>query len=305
MLADPNHYAYSAVIDRPPLKMPGNARIAVFIVPNVEFLEFLPPGNPHRAPYGRPAPDIQSYQARDYGNRVAVWRLFEMFDDLGIKATASMNAAVFEHFPRLGEEMAKRNWDYQSHGLYNTRFAFGMSEAMEREQIQTVIELVKKYTGKMISGWLGPALTTTPNTPHLLAEAGVKYWADMFHDDEPTDIAVRSGKLISLPYSFEINSGVALGGQAQTGEAFGRMITDQFDVLYEEGRTAPKVMAICLHPFAVTAPSRAKYLRRALEHILGHSGVWQATAGDIANWYYANYHGRRVPAPALSTEQAA
>ena len=94
-----------------------------------------------------------------------------------------------------------------------------------------------------------------------------------------------------------INSGVALGGQAQTAEAFGRMIRDQFDMLYEEGATAPKVMAICLHPFAVTAPSRAKYLRQALEYILGHSGVWQAKAGDIADWYLENYHGRRIPAP--------
>lgn len=297
MLSEPHHYAYSAIIDRQPLKLPGNARIAVFVVPNVEYLEFLPPGNPYRNPYARPAPDIQSFQARDYGNRVALWRLFEMFDDLGIKATASMNAAVFEHFPKIAEEMARRDWDYQSHGIYNTRFTFGMDEAMEREQIATVIDIVKKATGKMISGWLGPALTTTAATPHLLAEAGVKYWADMFHDDEPTELAVRSGRLISLPYSFEINSGVALGGQAQTGEAFGRFIMDQFDMLYEEGATAPKVMAVCLHPFAVTAPSRSKYLRGALEYILRHSGVWQATAGDIADWYYANEYGRRGATP--------
>ena len=288
MLSDPNYYEYSSLLDRPKLTLPGGAKIAVFIVPNVEYLEFLPPGNPFRTPYVKPAPDIGTFQARDYGNRVALWRLFDLFDELGIKTTASVNAAVFEHFPQLGEEMAKRDWDYQSHGIYNTRFAFGMDEAMEREQIQTVIDTVKRATGKMISGWLGPALTTTANTPHLLAEAGIKYWADLFHDDEPTKIAVRKGRLISLPYSFEINSGVALGGQAQTGEAFGRMITDQFDALYAEGATAPKVMAICLHPFAVTAPGRTKYLRKALEHILGHSGVWQATAGDIADWYLAN-----------------
>lgn len=288
MLSDPNYYEYSSLLDRSKLTLPGGAKIAVFIVPNVEYLEFLPPGNPFRAPYAKPAPDIGTFQARDYGNRVALWRLFDLFDELGIKTTASVNAAVFEHFPQLGEEMAKRDWDYQSHGIYNTRFAFGMDEAMEREQIQTVIDIVKRATGKMISGWLGPALTTTANTPHLLAEAGIKYWADLFHDDEPTKIAVRKGRLISLPYSFEINSGVALGGQAQTGEAFGRMITDQFDALYAEGATAPKVMAICLHPFAVTAPGRTKYLRKALEHILGHSGVWQATAGDIADWYLAN-----------------
>jgi allantoinase len=300
-MSELDRYAYSAIIDRPPLKLPGNARIAVFVVPNVEYLEWLPPANPLRSPYAGPAPQLGAYQARDYGNRVALWRLFELFDDLGIKTTASVNAAVFEHFPLIAEEMAKRDWDYQSHGLYNTRFAFGMDVAMERDMIGAVIDIVRKATGKTISGWLGPALTTTARTPDLLAEAGVKYWADMFHDDEPTEVKVSSGKLITLPYSFEVNSGVALGGQAQTAQSFGRMITDQFDMLYEEGATAPKVMAICLHPFAVTAPSRLKYLRQALEYILGHSGVWQATAGDIADWYYANYFGKRLaPAPLVA-----
>ncbi|MGV8831709.1 MAG: polysaccharide deacetylase family protein [Devosia sp.] len=301
-MTDLDRYPYSAIIDRPPLTLPGNARIAVFIVPNVEYLEWLPPANPLRSPYPGAAPNLPAFQARDYGNRVALWRLFELFDDLGIKTTASVNAAVFEHFPLIAEEMAKRDWDYQSHGLYNTRFAYGMDEDMEREMIGAVIDIVRKATGKTISGWLGPALTTTVRTPDLLAEAGVKYWADMFHDDEPTEVSVSSGRLISLPYSFEVNSGVALGGQAQTGEAFGRFIMDQFDVLYAEGATAPKVMAVCLHPFAVAAPSRLKYLRQALEYILGHSGVWQATAGDIAEWYYANHFGKRLPlaAPAAA-----
>jgi len=297
-VTDLGRYDYSAITRRKPLTMPGNARIAVFVAPNVEYLEWLPPPNPQRSPYPGPVPNVQAFQPRDYGNRVALWRLFELFDDLGIKATASMNAAVFEHFPRIAEEMVKRDWDYQSHGLYNTRFALGMDEATERELIDTVINIVRKSTGKTISGWLGPALTTTTRTPDLLAEAGVKYWADMFHDDEPTELKVAKGRLISLPYSFEVNSGVALGGQAQTAEAFGRFITDQFDMLYEEGATTPKVMAICLHPFAVTAPSRIKYLRQALEYILGHSGVWQATAGDIADWYYANHYGRRLSSAA-------
>lgn len=289
-----DRYAYSAITRRPPLALPNGARIAVFVVPNVEYLEWLPPSNPQRPPYPGAMPNVQAFQPRDYGNRVALWRLFGLFDDLGIRATASMNAAVFEHFPRIAEEMTKRDWDYQSHGLYNTRFAFGMDEPMERELIETVIDIVRRATGKTISGWLGPALTTTMRTPDLSAEAGVKYWADMFHDDEPTEVKVAKGRLITLPYSFEVNSGVALGGQAQTAEAFGRFIMDQFDMLYEEGAVAPKVMAICLHPFAVTAPSRIKYLRQALEYILGHSGVWQATAGDIADWYYDTHFGRRL-----------
>jgi peptidoglycan/xylan/chitin deacetylase (PgdA/CDA1 family) len=294
VLSEPNRYPNSAIIERPPLVMPGNARIAVFVAPNVEYLEFMPPPNPERKP-AKPAPDIQSFQARDYGNRVAVWRLFELFDDLGIRATASMNVAVWEHFPEIAEAMAKRDWDYQSHGIYNTRYLLGMDIDEEREMVHTVNEICRQSTGKALSGWLGPSITSTLNTPDVLAEEGVKYCADYFHDDEPTDLRVRSGRLISMPYSLEINSGIALGGQGQTPAAFARMITDQFDELYREGLDRPKVMAVCLHPFSVTAPSRLKYLRSALEHILSHSGVWLATGGEIADWYYENYYGTRFP----------
>ena len=207
------------------------------------------------------------------GGRVALWRPFELFDDLGIRATTSMNAAVFEHFPRIAEEMVRRDGDYQSHGLYNTRSAFGMDEPMKRELIETVIDIVRRATGKTISGWLETAPTTALRAPDLLAEAGARYWADMFHDDEPTEVRVAKSRLLTLPYSFEVNSGVALGGQAQTAQAFGRLIKDQFDMLYEEGAAAPKLMAICLHTFAVTAPSRIKYLRQVLEYILGHAMI--------------------------------
>jgi peptidoglycan/xylan/chitin deacetylase (PgdA/CDA1 family) len=171
-----------------------------------------------------------------------------------------------------------------------------MDEDEEREMIHTVNEICKKATGKALSGWLGPSLTANLSSCDLLAEEGIKYCADMFHDDEPTEFIVRSGKLISLPYSVEINSGVALGGQGQTPASFTRVIKDQFDVLYAEGATRPKVMAVCLHPYAVSAPSRVKYLREAIEYIQSHSGVWLTTGGDIADWYYENYYGQRYPA---------
>jgi peptidoglycan/xylan/chitin deacetylase (PgdA/CDA1 family) len=291
MLSDPERYQYSAMPNRPEWKLPGDARVALWVAPNVEFYEFMPPANPDRNPWAlKPHPDTMNYAWRDYGNRMGVWRMFDLFDKHSIRGTVSLNVAVFDHFPEIAKAMVDRNWDYMSHGIYNTRYAFGMTEDQERSMIEDVVDTVMRHTGKKISGWLGPALSTTLATPDLLAEAGVKYWVDYFHDDEPTEIAVKSGRLISVPYSIEINDALVISGQQHTGEEFGRMIKDQFDVLYAEGATRPKVMAICLHPFLIDTPSRRKYLDDALGYILSHDGVWNTTGEEIADWYYANYY---------------
>ncbi len=293
MVSDPDRYDYSPIVTRPPLALPNNARVAIWVLPNVEFYEYQPPKNAQRDPWPqKPHPDLLNYSRRDWGNRRGVWRMFDLFDKYDIRGTVSLNAAVFDHFPEIAEAMEARHWDYMSHGIYNTRYAFGMSEDQEREMIQEVIAIVKKYTGKMISGWFGPALSTTLATPDLVAEAGIKYWVDYFHDDEPTEIKVRSGRLMSIPYSIEINDAGVMGA-GHTGESFGRMIRDQFDVLYAEGATNPKIMAICLHPFLTHTPSREKYLDAAFAHIRSHKDVWFTTGEEIADNYYANGYGLR------------
>jgi allantoinase len=297
----PNRYDYVPITKRPPLRLPNGERVALWVSPNVEFYEYLPPENAHRNPWPRtPHPDVLSYGQRDYGNRRGLWRCFDLLDRYGIRGTVSLNVAVFDHFPEVARAMVERNWDYMSHGIYNTRFTFGLDEDAERAMIQDVIATVRKHTGRMISGWLGPALTTNLRTPDLLAEAGVKYWVDYFHDDQPFPIRVESGRLISVPYSIEINDAGAVMGAGHTGETFGRMIRDQFDQLYAEGKDSARVMCIALHPFLMHAPSRQKYLDEALAYILGHGGVWNTTAGEIADWYYANYYDAMAPAPAAA-----
>ncbi|MEO8540402.1 MAG: polysaccharide deacetylase family protein [bacterium] len=300
MVSDPGRYDYSAIIDRPPLSLPNNARLAIWFAPNVEHYEYLPPENPQRNPWAaRPHPDSSNYSWRDYGNRMGVWRMFELFDKHGIRGTVSQNVAVFDHFPEIAEAMVARDWDYMSHGIYNTRYAFGMDEELEWEMIRDVISTVKRHTGKMISGWLGPALSTTLRTPDLLAKAGVKYWVDYFHDDEPGEIKTETGRLISVPYSIEINDAIVLGMGQKTGAEFGQMIKDQFDVLYAEGATHPKVMAICLHPYLINTPSRQKYLDEALTYIRSFPDVWLATGEEIADHYLAT-----VPAPKVAVGAA-
>ena len=286
---------YLPMTDRPIIRWPDDARLALFIVPNVEFYEYTPPFNPYKNPYPRlPAhPDVIAYSHRDYGNRVGFWRMLEVFDHYGIRASVSLNVAVLDHFPEITEEMLARNWIFMSHGIYNTRYLYGMDEEQEREHYRDVIETIHQHTGKRVKGMLGPSFTASPNTPRLLAEAGFLYSLDWFVDDQPFPINVPSGKLIGVPYSSEVNDAFLFPGypfSSFDAQEFVLICQDQFDVLYEEGAENGRVMCIALHPFLISQPHRQRYLDQALNYILGHSGVWLTTADDIADYYVTHYY---------------
>ena len=279
---DPDRFYYSPIIDRPAIKWPGGARVALWVSPNVEHHEYTPPSRPT-------TPDVINYARADYGNRQGFWRMLEVLDKHNVRCCISLNVAVLEHFPEIRDAMVERDYDYMSHGIYNTRPISDYSEAEEREFYRDTIETVKKHTGKQLKGMLGPAVRTTVNTADLMAEAGLIYHTDWFHDDQPFPIKVKKGKLISLPYSIEVNDSI-ISMASQDAEYFCQVIKDQFDVLYEEGAESGRVMCIALHPHWIGNPNRAKYLDEALGYILAHDGVWQTTADDIADYYIANHY---------------
>ena len=130
----PNRVDYSPIIDRPPIKWPDGARVALWIAPNVEHYEYEPEYNGDRNPWPRtPYPDVQQFSYRDYGNRVGFWRMLEVLDKHNIRCCVSLNMAVLEHYPEIGEAMVERNWDFMSHGIYNTRYLNTLTEEEERE----------------------------------------------------------------------------------------------------------------------------------------------------------------------------
>jgi allantoinase len=281
---------YSPIIDRPKIRWPNNARVAFWISPNAMFYEYQPPANALRDPWPRtPHPDVRSYGHQDYGNRVGFWRMLEIIDQHAMPCTAAINVAVLQHFPEMRKAMVARNWNYMSHGLYNTRYLWDVSEDDERAFYRDIIDTVYELTGKRVIGAMGPGpQSVTSRTPDLLAEAGIRYQADWFHDDQPFPINVRQGRLISVPYTLEISDSSVIGtgaGTAWEGDDFAEIIKRQFDTLYEEGAESGRVMCISLHAYLIAQPHRARYLDEALSYILSHDGVWKTTAEEIAAYY--------------------
>jgi allantoinase len=286
-------FDYSAIVDRPQITWPGGARVAFWIAPNVEFYEFQPPLNEYRRFYNRvPVPDVALYSYTHYANRVGFWRLLKVFDRHRLRATVSINTAVFEHCPEVSEAMVEREWAFMSHGTYNTRFMFGLNEDDERAFLRANVEAVKRYTGRPLKGFFGPAASLSPNTMRLLAEEGFLYSCDWYIDDQPFPLKTDAGKLISVPYAWELNDGLLLAylGGRYEADYFLEICKDQFDTLYREGAESGRVMCIALHPMCFGAPQRMRYLEEALDYILGHDGVWATTADEIAEYYLAHFY---------------
>lgn len=282
-------FDYSPIVDREKLEMPNGARVAVWVIPNVEHFDFDKPSTSITPVTAHLRPDVLNYAWRDYGVRVGIWRMMEIMERNGFKASVTLNSEVCRHYPRFIEAGNELGWEWLGHGRSNSELINGQNEEEERKIIKEVVDTIREGTGMAPRGWLGPALTESHATPDILAENGIEYLCDWCNDDQPYKMNVNKGSMISVPYSIEVNDIPAFLDKGMTGDQFYQMIVDQFDVLYEEGDSSARVMAICLHPFLIGQPFRAKYLDKALKYIAQRNEVWITQGGEINDWYRQNY----------------
>jgi allantoinase len=290
MSSDPERYAYLPLIDRPKIEWPNGARVALWVAPNVEFYELEPP----RGFWPRPVPDILSYSQRDYGNRAGIWRMMEVMQRHGVRGSVSLNAAVCDHIPEVVRACVDLNWELFSHGIYNTRTIADMDDDQVREVMRDSVDTILKCGAGPVRGWLAPSVSTTASFLDLLPEFGFTYTIDMVHDDQPVPISVRNGKLISVPYSFELNDVRCMYARGYPPEAYAAMVKTAFDQLYEEGAENGMVLCLPLHPFVIGQPHRIAALNDVLAYVTSRHDVWLATGGEIADWYYDHNYDAAV-----------
>jgi len=280
-------FDYSPIIDRPPLRFPDGARVAVWIVPNIEHFHYDKPAMSLTPMTAGLKPDVLNYAWRDYGVRVGIWRLMDILDRQGFPATAALNSEVCERYPQIIEQGNRLGWEWMAHGATNSALFTGMPPEQEREIIGSVLAGIERHTGQRSRGWLGPALTETDHTLDLLAEAGVEYVADWCNDELPYRMRVSKGSMVALPYTLELGDIPIFLSHGGTGEDFYRIAVDQFDTLYEEGARIPRVYCMALHPFLIGHPYRACHLERVLAHIRSHDDVWITTGSGLLDCYLA------------------
>jgi peptidoglycan/xylan/chitin deacetylase (PgdA/CDA1 family) len=277
--------AYSPIHKRPPLKLPNDARVAVWTIVNVENWDpaFAMPRAVLPPPMGQPLlPDVPNWAWHEYGMRVGFWRFLEVLERRKLKATFAVNGSACAVYREACEAARDAGWEFMGHGFIQ-RPMHKVDD--QKRAIEDTIAAIRSLTGKPPRGWESPGLTETDETLDLLKEAGIEYVADWVLDDQPVMLKTRAGDIVSVPYTVEINDVVMSAVQQKPSDEIFRRGVDQFDRLYADGEKAPRIMAISIHPYLTGVPHRIKYLEMLYDHILGRKDVVMWTGGEILDWY--------------------
>jgi peptidoglycan/xylan/chitin deacetylase (PgdA/CDA1 family) len=277
--------SYSAIADRPPLRLPYGARVAVWVIVNVEEWDptqtmprtvLTPPAG------GAPMPDIPNWAWHEYGNRVGFWRILKVFDDLKIPGVLAINGSAIGAYGPIVQAAVERRWEFMGHGFTQRNM---QKVEDERADIRKTRAVIEEVTGKPPRGWLGPGLTETWETPDLLKEEGYDYVADWVLDDQPVWLKTRTKPIVNIPYTQECNDVAMMLIQHHKASEYADRAIDQFEQIYADAVKSSRVMALVLHPYIMGAPHRLKYFRRAIEVIRARRNVLFWTGEQVLDWF--------------------
>jgi peptidoglycan/xylan/chitin deacetylase (PgdA/CDA1 family) len=274
-------FPYVPINRRPKLTWPNGARLAFWLIPNIEV---FPLDEPVPGGTGM-APDIINWATRDYGARVGIFRMMEVMEKYGVRGTVALNSEVCDDYPEIVEDAKALNWEFMGHNQSNSRYLHLMEPAREREVVLSTFDRIEQATGTRPKGWLSSGLQQSWHTLDYLIEAGARYVADWINDDQPYVMEVDGRTIASIPYSGEINDIPQILRGGHSADAFETMVRRQFDTLYREGADSGRVMAMALHPFITGVPHRISAFESALKYITGHDDVWLATGSEIIEHY--------------------
>ncbi len=278
---------YSAIVDRPPLKLPDGARIAVWTIVNVEewSIERNMPRTVLPPPYGQPLlPDLPNWAWHEYGMRVGFWRFVEVLKKFNVKATLAINGSVVQDLSARGEGGARGGLGVHGPRLHPAADAPRGGPA--RGDPATPIEAIKAFTGQAAAR-LGEPGAHRNLRDDRLPRGGRHRVRRRLGARRPAvpDRDRVSGPIVSVPYTVEMNDIAMMALQHHPVEEWLRRGIDHFDRLYAEGEKSARVMAISVHPYITGVPHRIGYLERLYEYILQRPGVKIWTGEQILDWY--------------------
>jgi len=294
--SDNPYVEWSPLPSRPPLRWPDGARVALCVIVSLEHVEWVPPAGavvpPSTSlntwgPYPRHF-DPHEISHHEYGNRVGVFRVMEVLDRFGIRATVAFDSALAERTPFLVEQCRRRGWEFAGHGIAFSRMLNErMPEPEERAYLQASLDRLEQACGQRPQGWLGADYGESSRTVALLAELGVRYVCDWPNDEQPYRMRVPRGEIVSLPVAIELDEVFTHRLRGIPIHRWAQLVCDSFDGLYHDGAQSGRLLCLNLHPYLIGQPFRIRHLEHALHHITRRAAVWTATAAEIVDWYAA------------------
>ncbi len=299
------HYDFIPFPNRQPLRWPDGKRLAIILTTNLEYWD---PVRDTTEPYYPGGPSIvggnlagnvydnPNYTWREYGQRIGVWRIFDVLDAEGVPSSCTMNGKMVTERRPVIEAALERGWEIVPHNYVQTELLTDhmFDEDAEREVIRRTLDIYEQVCGKKAKGWLSSSLRTTLNTIDILAEEGLIFTTDLLNDDQPYLVQTRSGKpMVSVSYTSEVNDFSFLR-QGLVAEGGLQMFQEQFDWLYEESASSGRFMNIGLHPHVIGQPYRIRALRDFIRYAKSHDDIWWTTREEIAEWYLEN-HESHIP----------
>ncbi len=236
--------------------------------------------------------DLASESMYEYGSRVGIWRVFRLLQERKMTATVFATALALERNPAVAQAICDAGYDVCSHGRRWVR-AQRFTAEQEAEEIHAAYDSITRSIGKPPVGWYC-RYAPTINTRRLLVEhGGFLYDSDAYNDELPYWSNVLGRHHLIIPYSLANNDGKFSRGAMATANDFFEYLRDSFDMLYEEGAVAPKMMSVGLHLRLVGHPGRAVGLARFLDYVLEKQHVWVCRREDIAkHWYKHHSHNK-------------
>ena len=291
MLTLPKHnrYDYSPIGERKDYSWPGGKRLAFCTTTNIEVYAYRKGTGWDPAKKGEPQQQ-RNYSWRDYGNRVGIWRLFDLFEQLNLPAAHNINSMLYEYYPQITDKIRARGDEVIGHGRTNAERQNDLWELDEKRLIDDVTQEMTKREGKPPKGWMGPAAAESNSTIDLLKEAGYKYVMDWPCDDQPVWMRTRSGPLLIVPYPAEINDSPGIVHRQHSAREFCDMMVDQFEEMIVQCEREPLVCNISIHPYIFGQPFRLHPLRAAFKHFVTHKlkdRVWWCKPEDISDYCHS------------------
>jgi len=286
---------------RDPIRWPDGARIA--ITPCVAF-ETWPEDlgasgslqQENRRSYPKTAvtkKNLGTITDREFGERVGVFRMLELFQKEGIQTTFFPTGITIKNYPDVFKEIVAQGHEIGTETWIHD-YSYMKRRDKEKKDLQETVKMVEKVAGYRPQGYLSTGVAPSEATPEIILELGYNYWMDPQHEETPYTLKVKGKELTVLSYYQDLNDYSSYQRSGRTPRELLELWRDCFDYLYEEGATDPKFMIWGNHPFVGGRPYRAAVLREFIRYAKSHSDVWFARAGDIAKWFRDNYKGAQV-----------